>query len=50
MVIFRRTRTAITVIEMIVIMRVIAIRTPTETPNVRPLIVNELESPVTVAA
>ena len=49
MVIFRRTRTAITVIEMIVIMRMIAIRTPTETPNVRPLIANELESPVTVA-
>ena len=47
-VLFRRTRTAITVTETIVIMRMIAIRTPTETPNVRPLIVNELvsESPI----
>ena len=50
MVIFRRTRTAITVTEMIVIMRMMAIRTPTETPNVRLLIANELESPVRVAA
>ena len=50
MVLFRRTRTAITVTEMIAIMRMIAIRTPIETPNVRPLIaLNELvnESPVT---
>ena len=49
MVLFRRTRTAITVTEMIVIERMIAIRsrTPTETPNVRPLTANELESPVT---
>ena len=43
------TRTAITV-DMIMIMRMIAIRIPMETPNMRPLIVlNELvnESPVT---
>ena len=49
MVLFRHTRIAITVIKMIVIMRMIAIRTPMETPNVRQLIANELESP-TVAA
>ena len=47
MVIFRHARTAITVTEIMVIKRMIAIRTPTETPNVRPLIANELESPVT---
>ena len=52
MAVFRRTRTAIAITETIVIMRMIAIRTPTETPNVRPLIANDLESPVipTVAA
>ena len=49
LVFFRRTRIAITVVEMTVIKRMITARTPIETPNTRPLTVNELEVPVTVS-
>ena len=44
---FRRTNVIITVIEMIVIKRMTTIRTPIETPNTRPLTVNELVAPIT---
>ena len=49
LVFFRRTRIAITVIEMNVVKRMITVRTPIETPNMRPLTVNELEAPVTIS-
>ena len=45
---FRRTNVDITVIEMTVIKRMATVRTPIETPNIRPLTVNELEALVTV--
>lgn len=35
---------AITVIEMTVIKRIAIVSTPTETPNMRPLTVNELDN------
>ena len=47
---FRLTKIAITVIEVAVIKRMTAVRPPIETPNTRPLTVNELvnEPAVTV--
>ena len=50
LIFFRLTKIAIAVIEMMVIKKMATVSTPIETPNTRPLTVNELvnEAPVTV--
>ena len=45
---FRRINIAIAVSEITVIKRITTVNTPTETPNTRPLTVDEPEVPVTV--